>query len=136
MVGLFGRFKVFFQMRLKLVNIFNVRDDKRSANNLFSDGCNSDGIAISHEPLYGSVIDGAGKFSVPIFNGSICQFKGDATVFPVGKPCCYTECQYVKPKPKNQLFHKPAPRGVISFVHSRVPFVLYHNHSIDRTKTS
>ncbi len=32
MVGLFGRFKVFFQTRLKLVNIFNVGDDKRAIN--------------------------------------------------------------------------------------------------------
>ena len=32
MVGLFGRFKVFFQTRLKLVNIFNVGDDKRTTN--------------------------------------------------------------------------------------------------------
>nr|DAX20257.1 MAG TPA: hypothetical protein [Caudoviricetes sp.] len=136
MVGLFGRFKVFFQTRLKLVNIFNVRDDKRTTNDFFANRRNPDGIAISHKALYRSIIDCTSEPAVSELDGGICQLKRNVAVFSIGDPSGYTKCNHVQPKPKNQLFYEPLFRQMILFIHLRVPFVLYHNHSIDRVITS
>lgn len=136
MVGLFDGIKVFFQARFKLVNVFNVGDDKRTTNDFFANRRNPDSVAVSHKALYRSIINCTSEPAISELDGGICQLKRNVAVFSIGEPSGYAKCNHVQPKPKNQLFHKPAPRVVISFIHSRIPFVLYHNHSIDGVITS
>ncbi len=132
MVGLF-EFKVFSD-ETQTRQYFQCRNDSEPPMIFRQSSC-PDGIAISHKALYRSIIDCT--WSLPFLNlmaVSVESSKETLRYFSMGRPSgC--KCNHVRQNQKTEIFISHSLDRWYCLTHLRVPFVLYHNHSIDRVIT-